>query len=194
MKRLIILLLILHPSSFTLHRLLAQPHVEAAFKALVLEANEGQMPEERLMEGGSDSRFTLTMHQSFTLPVEKYKLITDLYKAMDDDSAMRTQYRLHDAFSAREWRLDIETPHFVLHEQSEESVNNLMGGFFVPEKSPRPLLHGTQPTDTSLVTLYRYYVLSYQEDMEGYLTGSVERITFDADTQDPNIQQPSTPK
>lgn len=194
MKRLIILLLILHPSSFTLHRLLAQPHVEAAFKALVLEANEGQMPEERLMEGGSDSRFTLVMHQSFTLPAEKYKLITDMYKAMDDDSVMRTQYRLHDAFSAREWRLDIETPHFVLHEQSEESVNNLMGGFFVPEKSPRPLLHGTQPTDTSLVTLYRYYILSYQEDMEGYLTGSVERITFDADTQEPNIQQPSTPK
>ena len=194
MKRLIILLLILHPSSITLQRLLAQPHVEDAFRALVLEANEGQMPEERLMEGGSDSRFTLTMHQSFTLPVEKYRLITDMYKAMDDDSAMRTQYRLHDAFSAREWRLDIETPHFVLHEQSEESVNNLMGGFFVPEKSPRPLLHGTQPTDTSLVRLYRYYVLSYQEDMEGYLTGSVERITFDADTQEPNIQQPSTPK
>ena len=51
MKRLIILLLILHPSSFTLQRLLAQPHVEEAFRALVLEANEGQMPEERLMEG-----------------------------------------------------------------------------------------------------------------------------------------------
>ncbi|MBP1531637.1 MAG: hypothetical protein ILA39_05885 [Bacteroidaceae bacterium] len=194
MKRLIILLLILTPSSFTLHRVMAQPHVEAAFRALVLEANEGQMPEERLMEGGSDSRFTLVMHQSFTLPAGKFKLITDLYKAMDDDSAMRTQYRLHDAFSGREWRLDIETPHFVLHEQSEESVNNLMGGFFVPEKAPRPLLHGTQPIDTSLVTLYRYYVLSYQEDMESNLTGSVERITFDADTQEPNIQQPSTPK
>ncbi|MBQ6189193.1 MAG: hypothetical protein IJK45_03360 [Bacteroidaceae bacterium] len=224
MKRLIILLLILHPSSFTLQRLLAQPHVEEAFRALVLEANEGQMPEERLMEGGSDSRFTLTMHQSFTLPAEKYKLITDMYKAMDDDSAMRTQYRLHDAFSGREWRLDIETPHFVLHEQSEESVNNLMGGFFVPEKSPSPIPPRGEGVNTAAsliskdqiqedkssslehskplpregngggVTLYRYYVLSYQEDMEGYLTGSVERITFDADTQEPNIQQPSTPK
>ena len=194
MKRIILLLLFLLPSSFTLQCLWAQPHVEAAFRALVLEANHGQMPEERLAEGGSDSRFTLTMHQSFSLRPEKRKLLTDLYKAMDDDSAWRTQYRIHDAFSAREWRLDIETPHSQLHERSEESVNNLMGGFFVPELSPRPLLHGTQPIDTSPVRLYRYYVLSYQEDLEGNLTGSVERITFDADTQDPHIQQPSTPK
>ena len=203
--------------------LYAQPHVEAAFRALVM-ANGGQMPEERLMEGGSDSRFTLTMHQSFTLRPEQFRLITDLYRAMDDDSAMRTQYRLHDAFSGREWRLDIETPHFVLHEQSEESVNNLMGGFFVPEKTPSPILPRGEGVNTTAsliskdqsqedkssslehskplpregngggVTLYRYYVLSYQEDLEGNLTGSVERITFDADTQEPCIQQPSTPK
>lgn len=224
MKRIIILLLFLLPSSFTLQCLWAQPHVEAAFRALVLEANGGQMPEERLAEGGSDSRFTLTMHQSFSLRPEKRKLLTDLYKAMDDDSAWRTQYRLHDAFSAREWRLEIETPHFQLHERSEESVNNLMGGFFVPEKTPSPIPprgeginttasltskgQGQEDKSPSLehskplpregngcgVRLYRYYVLSYQEDLEGNLTGSVERITFDADTQEPHIQQPSTPK
>lgn len=194
MKRLIILLLILHPSSFTLHRLLAQPHVEAAFRALVLEANGGTMPEENLNENGEDSRFTLVMDESFTLPADKFKLLTALYDAMDADRAYCTQYRLHDAFSGEEWKLDIKTPHYSYGERAEESLNTLMGGFFVPEKAPRPRLHGAQPVDTSLVRLYRYYILTWVCGTDGVSSGSIKRITFDADTQEPNIQQPSTPK
>ena len=73
MKRLITILLIfnLQCSIFNgqwsmVNGLRAQPHVEAAFRALVLEANHGEMPEERLNESGSDSRFTLTMHVPFS--------------------------------------------------------------------------------------------------------------------------------
>ncbi len=179
MKRLIILLFILHPSSFTLHRLWAQPHVDEAFRTLALAANpEGKLNTERF-ETTTDSRWTEVTKVTFSLSPAQRALLDMVYEAMEADRAVCTQYRRQDAYSAHNRPIDIVTPHHELHSKVDDHVNVLWGGFF--------------DTSTS-TTLYRYYVLAWHIEHDGRIDGTMYRMTFDADTQEPQIQVPSTPR
>ena len=194
MKRLVFLLLIVNCQLSIVNSLWAQPHVDAAFRALALEANHGEMPEEKVHSSTTDSRFTLSMHVNFYLRPEQQRLLTAVYEAMESDHAMRTQYYLQDAFSAEQRSIRMDTPHHQSFWLTDESINVLWGGFFVgtDEKVelPSQVLADGQPRPT----LYRYYFLSYQIQVDGMATGFIQRITFDADTQEPHIQQLGTPK
>ena len=194
MKRLVFLLLIFNLQSSIFNGLRAQPHVDAAFRALALEASGGEMPEEKLHSSATDSRFTLVMHVNFYLRPEQQGLLTAVSEAMESDRATRTQYYLQDAFSADHRPIRMDTPHHQSYWLTDEATNVRWGGFFVraDEKVDLPptVLVDGQPRPT----LYRYYYLSYQIQVDGMTTGFIQRITFDADTQEPHILQPSTPK
>ena len=179
MKRLIILLFILHPSSFTLHRLWAQPHVDEAFRTLALAANpEGKLNTERF-ETTTDSRWTEVTKVTFSLSPAQRALLDMVYEAMDDDRAVCTQYRRQDAYSAHNRPIDIVTPHHELHLKVDDHVNVLWGGFFDASAS---------------LTLYRYYVMAWHIEHDGRIDGTMYRMTFDADTQEPHIQKLGVPR
>ena len=194
MKRLFFLLLIFNLQSSIFNVLKAQPHVDAAFRALALEANGGEMAEEKVHTSATDARFTLKMHVNFYLRPEQQGLLTAVYEAMETDRATRTQYYLQDAFSARQRPIRMDTPHQSSYWLTDESSNVLWGGFFVPADEDVDLPPTVLAPGQSRPTLYRYYFLSYQIEGDGMLSGFIERITFDADTQEPHIQQVGRPK
>lgn len=194
MKRLIFFLLMFNVPCSMFYVLFAQPHVDEAFKTLALAANpEGKLNEERF-DAATDSRFSLVTKITFSLSPAQLPLLDMVYLAMDDDRVMCTQYCQQEAYSAHNRPIDLVTPHHELHMKVDDHVNVLWGGFFVPKGQSV----GLKPSDhfgpSSSPTLYRYYVLTWATNANGMLEGTMYRITFDADTPEPHIHEPSTPK
>ncbi len=179
MKRLMFFLLMFNVQCSIFNVLWAQPHVDEAFRTLALAANpEGKLNTERF-ETTSDTRWTEVTKVSFNLSPSQLPLLDMVYLAMDDDRAMCTQYCQQDAFSAHNRPIEIKAPHYSFNGKVDDHVNVLWGGFFDTSSSP---------------TLYRYYLLTWATNAKGNLEGTMYRITSDADTQEPHIQEPSTPR
>ena len=202
----------------------AQRHVEQALERLMTCPNARETLNSHCLPSAAPGQCqSRREYFQFTVPLVEREVVDALYEAFDQDRLWCTQYRRQDAFSAHNRPIDIEVPAYHLRTSSEDKVNVLWGGFFNINSpvvgassadspvAPRPVVGGARPVvghfsadnlhrlaaDSVFapgLTLYRYYILQWWYDGQGNIQGNMQRITFPANTQRPDVRPVSEPK